>query len=224
MIAEDELYDDKPSPVQQQGRKRRKKERDKSWLCAECGKGFAFQSVLLNHMRLHTGGLSELNSFWFWNIRVALGILEKPFRCEYCDKSFAQRTTLTIHIRTHTGQKPFVCAICDKGFTSQVKHQLNYDTFPITDSRINLREIWKSTSESTRAKNHTLVSRVQKGSVLLGGWGPTRWHIWCKLASRPNYSVVMSVERLLRTAARFTHTRCKADYFMFHETFIKLLH
>lgn len=54
-----------------------KKEKNK--LCNICGRGFAANRTLLNHMRTHSG--------------------ERPYECEYCSSKFTQRTSMLSHIK-----------------------------------------------------------------------------------------------------------------------------
>nr|XP_042701705.1 zinc finger protein 3-like isoform X3 [Chrysemys picta bellii] len=69
---------------------------DKPYRCTECEKSFGQSSVLIEHMRIHTG--------------------ERPFVCGQCGKRFSQSSTLLGHQRTHTGEKPFRCPDCGRGF------------------------------------------------------------------------------------------------------------
>ncbi|XP_055615457.1 zinc finger protein 239-like [Toxorhynchites rutilus septentrionalis] len=64
--------------------------------CPFCQKGFADKSLLVPHIRRHTG--------------------EKPYKCDYCGKGFCESSKLKLHIRTHTGERPYPCPHCPKAF------------------------------------------------------------------------------------------------------------
>ncbi|CAH2083738.1 unnamed protein product [Euphydryas editha] len=52
----------------------------KDKMCSHCGRGFATNRILNNHIRTHTG--------------------ERPFECDICSAKFAQKTALTVHRRS----------------------------------------------------------------------------------------------------------------------------
>lgn len=56
-------------------------EKSLSHTCSICGKSFAFQSSLSQHMRKHTGA--------------------RPYKCPYCQHRASQKGNLKVHIRSH---------------------------------------------------------------------------------------------------------------------------
>ena len=59
---------------------------DRQWKCTICGKGFAKNQILKDHMNIHTG--------------------EKPYMCKFCGIAFASHGNHRMHERTvHLGHK-----------------------------------------------------------------------------------------------------------------------
>ncbi|GMR31332.1 hypothetical protein PMAYCL1PPCAC_01527, partial [Pristionchus mayeri] len=77
-----------------------------SLACSECGKKFARQQTLNNHMLIHSG--------------------EKPFVCEYCGMSFHLHSTRYTHIR-FVHKIKHSCLHCGEQF--ELKTQLNKHLF-----------------------------------------------------------------------------------------------
>lgn len=77
--------------------RRNLRNRDKNYLCNDCGKSFHTNFHLEVHIRSHTG--------------------VKPYTCPVCNKSFSQLSGLKMHTYIHTGEKKYSCEVCGKRFT-----------------------------------------------------------------------------------------------------------
>lgn len=65
----------------------------RDYICSECGKGFAFQSDLNAHAKLH-----QRDKF-----------PKKRHTCNYCEKQYNSKQSVTIHERSvHTGTVCFI--------------------------------------------------------------------------------------------------------------------
>ncbi|XP_069837036.1 zinc finger protein 572-like isoform X2 [Dendropsophus ebraccatus] len=70
---------------------------ERTYFCGECGKGFATNSNLVQHRRIHR--------------------TERPYSCSQCGKTFTCKSYLHRHLKIHTGERPYSCAICRKSFS-----------------------------------------------------------------------------------------------------------
>jgi len=78
---------------------------DDSHLCHICGKGFADNHVLQQHLRLH--------------VYQPRSSSRKKHTCKWCVKTFALETSLRQHLFTHK-EDVFECKVCEKIFDSKV--------------------------------------------------------------------------------------------------------
>lgn len=71
-------------------------QRERRFICENCGKGFYSKSDITIHMRVHTG--------------------ETPYVCSICFIRFTQMSAMLRHKKRHTGTKTNVCSTCGKLF------------------------------------------------------------------------------------------------------------
>ncbi|KAG8127472.1 hypothetical protein E2320_014392 [Naja naja] len=141
---------------EEKGFNRRNRERFSK--CSECGKSFAYRSLLLIHRKLHTGNGSHLcfvcgDSFpgvWSFakHLRSHPGV--KPYKCGECGERFAKGSDLGAHQRTHQGRKRSQeCPKCQKPTRGPLPSK--------TQEGVHLQVLWatKSYSLLIHERTHT---------------------------------------------------------------------
>ena len=101
----------------------------KPFVCAHCDRVFKSKSILVEHVRVHTGERPfacprpgcgkrfKQSGDLTHHIRTHDGIRRYPCPIPGCSKSFAVRIHLEGHLNVHNGVRPFACELCDKAFT-----------------------------------------------------------------------------------------------------------
>ncbi|XP_050344426.1 zinc finger protein 626-like isoform X2 [Nymphalis io] len=112
---------------------KRKHDADKKFICAICGRGFAFKGELSSHNKnVHNKHLKPKKQYKckFCNklYKCAKSVIvhersahtgQRPAVCSVCGSSFYHDDYLKEHMRLHTGETPFKCPICDRGYAQR---------------------------------------------------------------------------------------------------------
>lgn len=104
--------------------------------CGTCGKHFANQHILKNHIHeIHTNAQQNeckdcgrlFNRLANLRHHELIHKNELPCKCTICGKAFRTSSGVRLHLRTHTGDKPYKCDMCnDKAYaynTDLVRHK-----------------------------------------------------------------------------------------------------
>ncbi|XP_071109035.1 uncharacterized protein [Haliotis cracherodii] len=121
--------------------------REKTFICPTCLKGFRSKQQLNQHSLVHSG--------------------IRKYECSYCDKAFKQLSHLQQHQRIHTGEKPYRCNQdgCDRAFAqlSNLQHHLrNHDdqVKKATNKQFKCVICHRSYTNESSLKSHTLKMHI----------------------------------------------------------------
>ncbi|CAH0686302.1 unnamed protein product [Spodoptera exigua] len=111
---------------------KRKHEKNREFICAACGQGFAFRGDLTSHNRSVHDKVRPKKvyscKFCDKTYKCAKSTIihersvhtgQRPAECSVCNTSFYHEDYLKEHMRLHTGETPFKCPICGRGYAQR---------------------------------------------------------------------------------------------------------
>ena len=120
----------------------------KNFDCKICGKKFAWQNALADHMKSNSH--SET----------------KKFKCEYCDEEFKFKMEIAKHrVAVHSKNEMFKCKICDKDFISKVIRRNHMKVVHCGTNRFECKICSRTFSWEYSLKNHVTTAHAQTKSL-----------------------------------------------------------
>ncbi|XP_047993193.1 zinc finger protein 62 homolog isoform X1 [Leguminivora glycinivorella] len=108
---------------------------DKPYCCEYCKKSFEYKSVLITHIRMHTGERPYECPKCKKKLKTRSALSEhvnshtRPFPCPVCKRRFGKRDSLSRHMLLHTGERPHACPGCQMTFaqrSSMLQHMRRF--------------------------------------------------------------------------------------------------
>uniref|UniRef100_A0A8C9T7U9 Zgc:112083 n=1 Tax=Scleropages formosus TaxID=113540 RepID=A0A8C9T7U9_SCLFO len=104
----------------------------KSFVCEHCGKRFANERLLRDHVRQHVNHikcpLCDMTCTSLASLKTHIKFRhcdERPFSCDFCESSFKNQHDLRKHMETHNEGAAFHCSVAGCGYSSRMAHTMN---------------------------------------------------------------------------------------------------
>ena len=141
------------------------------FVCSDCGKDFASQQILNNHISaVHQGRKvcfsCKICGKNFSKKRSLLGHElehedEKPHKCDICNKNFRYHTSLARHKLRHEIETPFKCNTCVKAFESEEELNSHKESH-LNDEKFECNVCQKSFTQKQALIRHGRVHTGEK--------------------------------------------------------------
>ncbi|XP_071396713.1 histone H4 transcription factor [Centroberyx affinis] len=103
-----------------------------SLVCEHCGKGFANQRLLRDHVRQHVNHikcpLCDMTCTTLATLKIHIKFRhcdERPFPCDFCESSFKNQHDLRKHMETHNEGAAYHCTVEGCDYSSRMAHTMN---------------------------------------------------------------------------------------------------
>ncbi|XP_051509682.1 zinc finger protein 131-like isoform X2 [Myxocyprinus asiaticus] len=138
---------------------------DRSFVCRHCGKSYAREGALKQH----------LNNYHYEAEEQSRRQKKKVHVCDYCEKQFDHFGHFKEHLRKHTGEKPFECPECHERFARNSTLKCHMSACQ---------------NGSGAKKGRKKLYECQVCSSVFNGWEQFKDHLVTHTGEKPNHCTI----------------------------------